>query len=80
MFNEEEVLRLCGKAEVGYCGLVPEYTGVTSQDNEGVFSEVLVGEGLHDLCLGGRNTFTVSSHNLRGNANHAYFKLSTGRK
>ena len=53
MFNEVEVLRLCGKAEVGYCGLVPEDTGVTSQDNEGVFSEVLVGEGLHDLRLRG---------------------------
>ena len=53
MFNEVEVLRLRGKAEVGYCGLVPEDTGVTSQDNEGVFSEVLVGEGLHDLRLRG---------------------------
>ena len=53
VFNEVEVLRLCGKTEVGYCGLVPEYTGVTSQDNEGVFSEVLVGEGLHDLRLRG---------------------------
>ena len=53
MFNEAAVLRVCGKAEVGYCGLVPEETGVTPQDNEGVFSEVLVGEGLHDLCLRG---------------------------
>ena len=51
MFKEVEVLSMCGKVEVGYCGLVPEYTGVTSQDNEGVFSEILVGEGLHDLCL-----------------------------
>ena len=32
---------------------VPEDTGVTPQDDEGVFSEVLVCEGLHDLCLGG---------------------------
>lgn len=32
---------------------VPEDTGVTPQDDEGVFSEVLVCEGLHDLCLRG---------------------------
>ena len=37
----------------GLLWFVPEDTGVTSQDNEGVFSEVLVGEGLHDLCLRG---------------------------
>ena len=32
---------------------VPEDTGVTPQDDEGVFSEVLMCEGLHDLCLRG---------------------------
>lgn len=53
MFKEVEVLRVCGKVEVGYCGLVPEDTGVTAQDNEGVFGEVLVGEGQHDLRLRG---------------------------
>lgn len=53
MFKEVEVLRMCGRVKVGYCGLVPEDTGVTPQDNEGVFGEVLVGEGQHDLCLRG---------------------------
>lgn len=53
VFKEVEVLRMCGKVEVRYCGLVPEDTGVTAQDNEGVFGEVLVGEGQHDLRLRG---------------------------
>ena len=53
MLKEVEVLRMCGKVEAGYCGLVPEDTRVTPQDNEGVFSEVLVGKGQHDLCLRG---------------------------
>ena len=59
MLKEVEVLRMCGKVrmcgrvKMGYCGLVPEDTRVTPQDNEGVFSEVLVGEGQHDLCLRG---------------------------
>ena len=51
MLKEVEVLKMSGK--VGYCGLVPEDTRVTPQDNEGVFGEVLVGKGQHDLCLRG---------------------------
>jgi len=53
VLKEVEVLRVCGRVKMGYCGLVPEDTRVTPQDNEGVFSEVLVGKGQHDLCLRG---------------------------